>query len=118
MTPIGNSVTMNSKPTNDEPTNDKPIVLVAIFHAKPETREELLGRLVELAKLTVLEPGCLQYELHTEDNDPLQLTFVETWESDAALAGHDASAHVAAIREDIPRLTAHPITIHRLRKIA
>ncbi len=98
-------------------TNQRPVVLVVIFHARPDTFEELRARLLELVELTVVEPGCLQYELHACDEDPLQLTFVETWASDAAHAAHDETAHVKAIQADIPRLTSGPPTVHRLRKI-
>ncbi len=93
------------------------IVLVAIFHARPETRDDLYGRLLEMVELTVVEPGCLQYELHTNDADPMQFTFVETWASAAALAGHDDSAHVRAIISDVPRLTSRPLIIQRLRRV-
>ena len=93
------------------------IVLVATFHARPETRDELYTRLLEMVELTVVEPGCLQYELHTNDTDPMQFTFVETWASDAALAGHDDTSHVQAIISDIPRLTSRPLMIQRLRRV-
>lgn len=92
-------------------------MLVATFHARPETRDELYTRLLEMVELTVVEPGCLQYELHTNDTDPMQFTFVETWASDAALAGHDDTSHVQAIISDIPRLTSRPLIIQRLRRV-
>ena len=97
--------------------NQRPVVLVVVFHARPDTFEELRTRLLELVELTRVEPGCLQYELHTRDDEPLQLTFVETWASDAAHAAHDETAHVKAIQADIPRLTSGPLTVQRLRKI-
>ena len=94
-----------------------PIVLVATFHALPETRDELYGRLLEMVELTVVEPGCVHYELHTNDADPMQFTFVETWASTAALAGHDDSTHVRAIISDVPRLTSRAVIIQRLRPV-
>lgn len=97
--------------------NTQPIVLVVIFHARPDSYEVLHRRLLELVEPTRAEPGCLQYELHTCDEDPLQLTFVETWASDAAHVAHDETAHVQAIKADIPQLTSQPPTVHRLRKI-
>jgi quinol monooxygenase YgiN len=93
------------------------IVLVATFHARPETHDELYGRLLQMVELTVAEPGCLRYELHTNDADPMQFTFVETWASAAALAGHDDTAHVRAIISDVPRLTSRPLMIQRLRPV-
>jgi quinol monooxygenase YgiN len=93
------------------------IVLVATFQARPEARDELYGRLLEMVELTVVEPGCVEYALHTNDSDPMQFTFVETWASAAALAGHDASTHVRAILSDVPRLTSRPVIIRRLRRV-
>jgi len=93
------------------------MVLVVSFHARPDTYEELRRRLLELVELTCVEPGCLRYELHTCDDDPLQLTFVETWASADAHAAHDETAHVRAIQADIPRLVSRPLTVHRLRRI-
>lgn len=93
------------------------IVLVATFHARPETRDELYRRLLEMVELTVVEPGCLQYELHTNDDDPMQFTFVETWASDDALAAHDNTTHVQAIIADVPLLTSRPLSVQRLRRV-
>ncbi|HEY0518327.1 MAG TPA: putative quinol monooxygenase [Ilumatobacteraceae bacterium] len=93
------------------------IVLVATLHARPETRDDLYGRLLEMVELTVVEPGCLKYELHTDDADPMQFTFIETWASAAALARHDESSHVRAIISDVPKLTSRPVIIQRLRRV-
>jgi quinol monooxygenase YgiN len=93
-------------------------VLVVSFRAKPETVAELRGRLEELARLTTTqEPGCIQYELHTDDEDPLHFMYVETWASDAALALHDQTPYVKAMQADGPRLTASPVVLTRLRKV-
>jgi quinol monooxygenase YgiN len=86
------------------------------IRTRPDTYEELHRRLLELVEPTRAEPGCLQHELHTCDEDPLQLTFVETWASDTAHAAHDETAHVRAIQAEILRLISHPLTVHRLRK--
>jgi quinol monooxygenase YgiN len=69
-----------------------------------------------MVELTVVEPGCLQYELHANDADPMQFTFIETWASADALAGHDNSSHVRAIISDAPTLTSRPVIIQRLRR--
>jgi quinol monooxygenase YgiN len=98
--------------------NDDPVVLVVNFDAHPNTRHELIGRLLELVRLTTAEPGCVRYELHEDLKDPNRFTFVETWESAEAHAAHDLTEHVQAIVADIPRLTRQPVTIQRLRKLA
>jgi quinol monooxygenase YgiN len=92
-------------------------VLVVSFRARPDTVDELSGRLTELVRLTAQEPGCLQYELHRDDEDPLHFVFVETWASDAALALHDHTPYVKAMQADAPRLNDGPVVLHRLRKL-
>jgi quinol monooxygenase YgiN len=95
----------------------QPIVLIAIFDAKPDTADELRERLIELETLSKVEDGCERYELHTDDERPLRFTYVETWSSAAAHAAHDLTDHVQRIIRDIPRLTARPVEIHRLRRL-
>jgi len=93
------------------------VVLVAIFHARPESVDELRGRLLEMVELTLQEPGAIQYELHVAAEDPTTFVFVETWVDAAALAAHDETPHVKAIIADVPRLTRSPLTVHRLSKV-
>jgi quinol monooxygenase YgiN len=93
------------------------IVLVATFHACPDTVDELTRRLVEMVALTLTEPGCLRYDLHVDVDDPCRLVFLETWADAAALVAHDMTQHVQAIRTDAPQLTTEPISVHRLRPL-
>lgn len=64
-----------------------------------EGKEALLRH--ELEKLiapTRLEEGCLQYDLHVDDENPGFFVFYENWTSDGALSTHSQSAHIAAFR--------------------
>ncbi len=93
---------------------DGPIVLVAEFRARTATQDELAERLVEMVTLTRSEPGCIQYDLHRDQADPLRLVFVETWASTAALEAHNETAHVKAMLLDAPRLTTDGVRVLRL----
>jgi quinol monooxygenase YgiN len=104
---IGDDCTMDS--------STRPLVLVVTFTTNESTRDELLMALTELARLSVLEDGCVRYELHHDDADPLRFTFVETWATDAHHAVHDSTAHVRDFVTDIPRLTTGAVTVQRLR---
>lgn len=101
----------------DATTDHEPVVLVAVFQARPDTVDELRGRLIAMVGYTRQEPGCLQYDLHEFHDDPFRFAFVETWTSEAALTQHDATAHVRAILADVPWLTAAPLVVHRLRPV-
>lgn len=93
------------------------IIVLALFEAKPETQVELRDRLRELERRTRQEAGCIQYELHEDLDDPNRFAFVETWADLAALDAHDHTDHVAAIRRDMPALTAAPADVRRFRKV-
>lgn len=93
------------------------VVLVVEFTARPDTVEELRGRLLTLVGLTREEEGCLRYDLHSHPEDPLRLTFVEEWVSPAALAAHDGTPWVADTREHLPRLVGDGVRRTELRHL-
>ncbi len=75
------------------------IAVVAISVAKPGCEEQLREALVGIVGPTRKEPGALQYDLHRDVSEPRRFVFVERWESEAALAAHAKSAHIAAYRQ-------------------
>jgi len=54
--------------------------------------KELLSAMVVPSKA---EEGCIFYEIFQYENNPRKFMAVETWENEAALNGHKASAHYA-----------------------
>jgi len=55
-----------------------------------EKMKELLSAMVVPSKAEV---GVLFYEIFQYENNPRKFMAVETWENEAALDGHKASAH-------------------------
>ena len=78
--------------------------VIATFHARPGSEQELLEILSGLIAPTRAEAGCRMYELWRNRNDPAELTFVEEWESDEALAAHAGSEHIRDARARYPEL--------------
>ena len=72
--------------------------VVARIKAKPDKVEEVREALSGLVAPTRSEPGCIVYELLQNTDDPTDFTFVEEWESEAALSVHAASNHIRATR--------------------
>lgn len=68
--------------------------VVARVTARPDKVDDLRAVLSGLIEPTRKEPGCIHYELLQNNADPTDFTFVEEWESDAALDAHLASAHI------------------------
>jgi quinol monooxygenase YgiN len=60
-----------------------------------EKMKELLGAMVKPSKA---EKGCIFYEIFQYENNPRKFMAVETWENEAALDGHKASAHYAVYK--------------------
>ena len=71
--------------------------VVARIKAKRETVSEVRELLRGLVEPTRNESGCISYELLQNTKDPTDFTFVEEWESEAALESHAASDHLKAI---------------------
>ena len=72
--------------------------VVARIKAKPDKVGEVRDALTGLVGPTRSETGCIVYELLQNTDDPTDFTFVEEWESEAALADHAASDHIRATR--------------------
>lgn len=81
----------------DETHAVRPLRVVARIKAKPEKVVEVRELLCDLVEPTRKEPGCISYELLQNREDPTDFTFVEEWESVAALESHAASDHIKAI---------------------
>lgn len=87
--------------------------VVARLTAFPEKVEEARALLTSLLAPTRQEAGCIQYELLQNQADPTDFTFVEEWESHAALDTHLASAHIQAAIARVPELIAEGPDIRR-----
>lgn len=89
-----------------------PVVMFVSFQALPGKAAELRARLEELTRLTRVEDGCIQYDLHTDADDETKLYFYEQWRDKAAHAAHDLSPHVVAFNRDKDQLLASLDFVH------
>jgi quinol monooxygenase YgiN len=60
---------------------------------------------------TKLEPGCVQYDLHVDNDDPTHFFFYENWTSRALLDRHLAAPHLQAFVARGDELLAAPLRI-------
>lgn len=70
--------------------------VVARLVAKSDKVEALKSVLLSIIEPTRSEAGCKSYELLQNSADPADFTFVEAWESAAALDAHMKSPHLTA----------------------
>lgn len=69
------------------------IQILAATTVKPENKEAFLALMKEVVKASRAEAGCVRYDLAQELQNPLALTVVETWASQAAIDEHNATPH-------------------------
>lgn len=70
--------------------------VVATIKAKPESAELVEAELLKFIEPTRQEEGCIQYELHRDNNNPATFVFYEEWTSKDLLEKHLQSAHLTA----------------------
>lgn len=72
------------------------LTIIANIIAKPEHVELVKNELMKLIDKTRLEQGCINYDLHQDNQNPAHFVFHENWQSEADLEVHLASEHIAA----------------------
>jgi quinol monooxygenase YgiN len=69
------------------------VILNVHLQAAAGREEEAATQLQKLLAPTRSEPGCVQYLLHRDPQDPSKFMFYEEFQSDEALREHTQSPH-------------------------
>ena len=85
---------------------------VARSGKESQLRELLRGMLAP----TRAESGCKLYELYESDSKG-RFYFYETWESQAALDRHAASAHFKHLEQTVGELVREPFEVNILQRV-
>lgn len=72
------------------------LTIVANIHANEDKIELVKTELQKLINITRSEAGCLQYDLHQDNENPAHFMFYETWESRDLWQTHMNAPHLAA----------------------
>lgn len=75
------------------------LTIVANIYAKPDHAALVKSELEKLIPLTLKEAGCVQYDLHTNNDNPAHFMFYEIWESRELWQEHMKAPHLAAYLE-------------------
>ncbi len=94
------------------------LCVVAHIRALPEKQEELKKLLVGLVGPTRKEAGCIRYQLFRNNEDPRDFTFIEEWQSDAALDTHLNRPNLKAAFAAFPDLVDGTPLVSRYNLIA
>ena len=74
---------------------NKQLTIVARILAKDEKRNLVKSELLKLIPITKAEAGCVNYDLHQDNENPNLFLFHETWESRELWQQHMNNAHLA-----------------------
>ncbi len=74
--------------------NDQ-LTIVARILAKEEKRDLVKSELLKLIPITRAEAGCINYDLHQDNENPNLFLFDENWESRGLWQQHMNNKHLA-----------------------
>ncbi|MGD1873146.1 MAG: putative quinol monooxygenase [Mastigocoleus sp.] len=70
------------------------LTIVANIKAKPDKIALVKAELLKLIDITRAEKGCLQYDLHQDNENPAHFLFYENWESRELWQTHMNNQHL------------------------
>jgi len=72
------------------------LTILAQIQAAPGKEDALIAEMHKLIAATKLEAGCLQYDMHRDNDKPGFFMFYENWETRALWLDHMKAPHLAA----------------------
>ena len=71
------------------------LTIVANITANPNKIELVKSELLKLIDVTRAEAGCINYDLHQDNENPAHFMFYENWETRELWQTHMANQHLA-----------------------
>ncbi len=71
------------------------LTIVANIKAKADKIDLVKAELEKLIDVTRTEEGCIQYDLHQDNENPAQFLFFENWENQELWQAHMNNQHLA-----------------------
>ena len=89
------------------------IVVSGEFHIDTKDIDAARTAMIAMAAETAKEDGCIHYRFYQDVEHPDRFHVYEEWESDAHLAAHAATAHMATFRRVLETIDITDRDIHR-----
>ncbi|MBY6019228.1 putative quinol monooxygenase [Ferrimonas balearica] len=90
------------------------LTIVANIVAFPDKAELVKAELLRLIDTTRAEAGCVQYDLHQDNDNPAHFLFFENWESRELWQDHMGNQHLkdylAATEGAVAEFTVNEMT--------
>ncbi|GIU04814.1 antibiotic biosynthesis monooxygenase [Shewanella sp. c952] len=71
------------------------LTVVANIIANKDSIDFVKAELIKLIEVTRAEAGCINYDLHQDNENPAHFVFYENWQSREHLQTHLANSHIA-----------------------
>lgn len=85
--------------------------VIGLVRAKPGKRDELLAVLAGFVSPTRAEAGCLDYHLHSTDDDPDLFMFYENFRTDQDLEDHLRMPYLSVLTERADELLGAEVEV-------
>ncbi len=72
------------------------LTIVANIKANPDQIDLVKAELLKLIPITRAEAGCINYDLHQDNENPAHFVFYENWESRELWQTHMNAPHLSA----------------------
>jgi quinol monooxygenase YgiN len=92
------------------------LTIIADIHAKPGKTDLVRAELEKLIPITRAETGCIQYDLHQDNENPARFLFYENWESRELWQAHMNAPHLAGYRKATEGAVAE-FAIHEMSRV-
>ena len=93
------------------------LTIIGNILAKPDQIDRVKAELEKLIPITRAEVGCIQYDLHQDNENPAYFMFYENWESRELWQTHMNAPHLAAYIEATEDIV-EKFWIHEMTHIA
>ncbi|MRI35132.1 antibiotic biosynthesis monooxygenase [Endozoicomonas sp. OPT23] len=93
------------------------LTIVAHIEAHPEKIELVKSELTKLVEPTLAETGCIQYDLHQDNNKPEQFLFFENWETRDLWQDHMKTVHIEAYKQAVEGAVVS-FVVHEMSKVS
>ena len=97
--------------------NNQKISIVARISAKEEKREFVKAELIKLVGFSKSDEGCINYDLHQDNENPNLFVVYENWENKDALQKHASSKHFVNYVE-LTKDAVEEFIVHEMNHIA
>lgn len=97
--------------------NSQRLTIVARILAKYEKRELVKTELLKLAGFSKLDEGCINYDVHEDNENPNLFVVYENWKNRDSLDKHVASKHFVNYVESVDG-AVDEFVVHNMTHIA